>query len=154
MENGNVSDSIPVSSSPKQGCVLAPTLVSFFFLAVLVEAFCWHWERNIYLVLYQWKVSPSAALLIRDLLFSNDLKLAASAGEGVCLSSGHAEQPGKRVSWLNNRMCMSIQFLLLSSLGELCWLVRVLSQQLPVRRAMARLCLLAVVTPLQNNAVQ
>lgn len=69
MENGNISDSIPVSSSPKQGCVLAPTLVSFFFLAVLAEAFCWHWERSIYLVLYQWKVSPSAVLLIRDLLF-------------------------------------------------------------------------------------
>lgn len=128
MENGNISDSIPVSSSPKQGCVLAPTLVSFFFLAVLAEAFCWHWERNIYLVLYQWKVSPSAVLLIRGLLFSNDLMLVTSSVEDICLSSDHfAEQPVEWVSWLKNRMCMSILFLLLSSLGELCWLVRMLS---------------------------
>lgn len=149
MENGNISDSIPVSSSPKQGCVLAPTLVSFFFLAVLTEAFCWHGERNIYLVLYQWKVSPSAVLLIRDHLFSNYLMLVTSPTEDICSSGVHiAEQPVKWVSWLNNSMCTFILFLLLSHLGELCWLARMLSQKLLMRLATAWLGILAVVTPL------
>lgn len=47
-----------------------------------------------------------------------------------------------------NRMCTSILFLLLSSLGELCWLVRMLSQKLLMRLAIAWLCILAVVAPL------
>lgn len=149
MENGNISDSIPVSSSPKQGCVLAPTLVSFFFLAVLMEAFCWHGERDIYLVLYQWKISSSAVLLIRDHLFSDDLMLVTSPTEDICSSSGHfAEQPVEWVSWLNNSTCMSTLFTLLSRLGKLCWLVRRLSQKLLMRLAIAWLCILAVVTPL------
>lgn len=103
MENGNISDSVPVSSSPKQGCVLAPTLFSFFFLAVLAEAFCWHWKRSIYLVLYQWKVSPSAVPLIRDLLFFKWLY----AGNLFSWSHLFKQWPFfwvvKAVSWLDNR---------------------------------------------------
>lgn len=123
MENGNISDSVPVSSSPKQGCVLAPTLFSFFFLAVLAEAFCWHWERSIYLVLYQWKVSPSAAPLIRDLLFSNDFMLVTSSVEGVCLSSEHfAEWSKWSPDWTTE-----CTLLLFCGPGDLCSLVRKLT---------------------------
>ena len=39
MDNGELSDAFPVSNGVKQGCVLAPTLFSTVFSAMLTDAF-------------------------------------------------------------------------------------------------------------------
>ena len=39
-DNGEVSEPFPVSNGVKQGCVLAPTLFSLMFSAMLNDAFC------------------------------------------------------------------------------------------------------------------
>ena len=39
LDNGEFSDAFPVSNGVKQGCVLAPTLFSMVFSAMLTDAF-------------------------------------------------------------------------------------------------------------------
>ena len=39
LDNGELSDAFPVSNGVKQGCVLAPTLFSMVFSAMLTDAF-------------------------------------------------------------------------------------------------------------------
>ena len=38
-ENGDVTEPVPLVNGVKQGCVLAPTLFSILFAAVLIDAF-------------------------------------------------------------------------------------------------------------------
>ena len=39
LDDGDSSEALPVTDSVKQGCVLAPTLFSMMFTAILTEAF-------------------------------------------------------------------------------------------------------------------
>nr|XP_045617689.1 uncharacterized protein LOC123770067 [Procambarus clarkii] len=40
LDDGDESEAIPVTSGVKEGCVLAPTLVSMVLLAMLTDVFC------------------------------------------------------------------------------------------------------------------
>ena len=87
---GEVSESFSVTNGIKQGCVLAPTLVSIFLLAVLDEAFR-DIGDGIYIQSRQsddlFNVAPfraktkSTRILKRELLFADDSALVAYSAE-------------------------------------------------------------------------
>lgn len=47
LDNGESTDAFPVTNGVQQGCVLAPTLFSMMFSAILSDAFCDDDEINI-----------------------------------------------------------------------------------------------------------
>ncbi|KAI8516013.1 hypothetical protein Bbelb_068260 [Branchiostoma belcheri] len=85
-ENGDASEPFKVSNGVKQGCVLAPTLFSILFAAMLLDAFS-SCDRGVYIQFrtdgklfnlrrLQAKTKVFEAIL-RELLFADDCALAA-----------------------------------------------------------------------------
>ena len=99
-ENGETSDSFPVKNGVKQGCVLAPTLFSILFAAMLLDAFR-DFDRGVYIQFrtdgklfnlrrLQAKTKIYEALL-REFLFADDCALAAHCHEDIqCIADRFA----------------------------------------------------------------
>ena len=91
-ENGDTSDPFQVSNGVKQGCVLAPTLFSIMFAAMLLDAFS-DCDRGVYIQFrtdgklfnlrrLQAKTKVFEATL-REFLFADDCALAAHSQEDI-----------------------------------------------------------------------
>ena len=90
---GTVSDSFPVESGVKQGCVLAPTLFGIFFSVVLSHAFRTNGDDGVYIHtrcdgnlfnLSRLKAkSKVRKVLIRELLFADDAALVSHSVAGL-----------------------------------------------------------------------
>ena len=91
-ENGDASDPFQVSNGVKQGCVLAPTLFSILFAAMLLDAFS-DCDRGVYIQFrtdgklfnlrrLQAKTKVFEAIL-RELLFADDCALGAHSHEDM-----------------------------------------------------------------------
>lgn len=91
-ENGDTSEPFPVRNGVKQGCVLAPTLFSILFSAMLLDAFT-DCERGVYIQFrfsgklfnlrrLQAKTKVFEALL-REFLFADDCALTATSPDDI-----------------------------------------------------------------------
>jgi len=111
-ESGALSDSFPVTNGTKQGCILAPTLFSIVFSAMLMDAFK-DMDRGVYI---QFRSDGSLfnmrrlkartkvlEMLIRDLLFADDCALIAHTLEDIqfmsdCFAAAAAKRFGLTIS--------------------------------------------------------
>ena len=91
-ENGDISEPFPVMNGVKQGCVLAPTLFSIFFAAMLIDAFTdcdlgiyiqFRTDGKLFNLRQLQAKSKVFAAFLREFLFADDCALAARSHEDI-----------------------------------------------------------------------
>ena len=92
LNDGQSSDAFPVTNGDKQGCVLAPTLFSILFTAMLSDAFsdnetsikpCFHSDGNNFNLRRPQAQTKVKITPVCDLLFTDDCALNVSSEAGL-----------------------------------------------------------------------
>ena len=106
--DGATSNAFPVSSGVKQGCVLAPTLFGIFFSMLLQYAFVDYTEGvyvrmrsdgKLFNVTRLHAKTKAYMVLIRELLFADDVSLTSHSKEGL----QHLVDPHLQGVWANDQ---------------------------------------------------